>query len=661
MHPEEKAARRSKQQVFLQAAPFLLALVIIALRLPVVFGPPAGLERQFINDDAFFYFKIAENIASGHGSTFDGINPTNGYHPLWMLVCTPIFSLAPLDRYLPLRILTFLLALLNAGNALYLLAFLKKIVSLGWAMLGVVLWAFHPEITLHTTFAGLETGLYAFFLLALLYHSQEYLQNPVSKQQNRLVLLAILVLYSRLDSVMLLLPMGLWLVISQHSPRLANRLLAQMVAITAVVMAAWMIRMGVPRFYELRNDVLLSGAVFVLAWVTALLPFDIGKPLRWQTWLFHFAAGWGAGIGLLYLLHRAGLLHTFSRSVLLLIAGGSLVLLAFLEWLAASLTADRQNPIQAGIWRENISLAVKWYGEIALALALYSGINVWLFGTPLPVSGQIKEWWGLWQTPYGRRPETVVGLFGLGNYTEPNSPFYLPYRILSLDFRLPPIFVLLVTALLAWLLYVRVKKQSPGLAYLPLLPLSCGALLLVWNYTLRGYVGWRGWYWPPIWLAFLLLLMMSGENFLLRPRFSKHTRNQSGYLLAILLLAWFSAGQIVRIRADFQAPSEVQATLRYLRSHTTPGSLIGMTGGGTIGYFLDDRTIVNMDGLVNSPAYFAALKNRTADTYLTAIGLDYVFGQTHMLTISEPYTYFLPQHLEPVAENGGYGIYAWKP
>ncbi|MGZ4726103.1 MAG: hypothetical protein ACXWB2_00140, partial [Acidimicrobiales bacterium] len=37
-------------------------------------------------DDAFYYFGIARNVAHGHGSTFDGIDPTNGYHPLWMLV-----------------------------------------------------------------------------------------------------------------------------------------------------------------------------------------------------------------------------------------------------------------------------------------------------------------------------------------------------------------------------------------------------------------------------------------------------------------------------------------------------------------------------------------------------------------------------------------------
>src|SRR3954451_4673324 len=42
-------------------------------------------------DDAFYYFGIARNVAHGHGSTFDGIDPTNGYHPLWMLIAVPFF------------------------------------------------------------------------------------------------------------------------------------------------------------------------------------------------------------------------------------------------------------------------------------------------------------------------------------------------------------------------------------------------------------------------------------------------------------------------------------------------------------------------------------------------------------------------------------------
>jgi hypothetical protein len=58
---------------------FGAAALFARLRSPL---PLAAYE-----DDAFYYFQIARNIATGHGSSFDGTHLTNGYHPLWMLVC----------------------------------------------------------------------------------------------------------------------------------------------------------------------------------------------------------------------------------------------------------------------------------------------------------------------------------------------------------------------------------------------------------------------------------------------------------------------------------------------------------------------------------------------------------------------------------------------
>ncbi len=47
----------------------------------------------FFEDDYFYYLTIARNIVGGHGSTFDGIHRTNGYHPLWMVVNVCLFAL----------------------------------------------------------------------------------------------------------------------------------------------------------------------------------------------------------------------------------------------------------------------------------------------------------------------------------------------------------------------------------------------------------------------------------------------------------------------------------------------------------------------------------------------------------------------------------------
>ena len=38
-------------------------------------------------DDAYYYFQIGKELAHGHGSTFNGLDHTNGYHPLWQAIC----------------------------------------------------------------------------------------------------------------------------------------------------------------------------------------------------------------------------------------------------------------------------------------------------------------------------------------------------------------------------------------------------------------------------------------------------------------------------------------------------------------------------------------------------------------------------------------------
>src|SRR5512140_650811 len=98
-----------------------LAVVVLSAYLYSALSDAYNLpNRWFIRDDAYYYFKVAQNISEGHGSTFDGIHATNGYHPLWMLICVPIFALARFDLILPLRILVLVTGMLQASTAILL-------------------------------------------------------------------------------------------------------------------------------------------------------------------------------------------------------------------------------------------------------------------------------------------------------------------------------------------------------------------------------------------------------------------------------------------------------------------------------------------------------------------------------------------------------------
>nr|MBI2904110.1 hypothetical protein [Chloroflexota bacterium] len=67
----------------------------LIVRLAVAWQPVPVLIARVLPDDAFIYFVIARNMAAGLGATFDGLAPTNGFHPLWALALTPVFALWP--------------------------------------------------------------------------------------------------------------------------------------------------------------------------------------------------------------------------------------------------------------------------------------------------------------------------------------------------------------------------------------------------------------------------------------------------------------------------------------------------------------------------------------------------------------------------------------
>ena len=69
----------------------------------------------------------------------------------------------------------------------------------------------------------------------------------------------------------------------------------------------------------------------------------------------------------------------------------------------------------------------------------------------------------------------------------------------------------------------------------------------------------------------------------------------------------------------------------FLEANTEPGSIIGFTGGGNAGYFVQDRTVINMDGLINSYTYFQLLQDKKAGEYLANEGMDYILANSDLL------------------------------
>src|SRR5215469_869132 len=84
-------ARRGARISALSAGYWALALIpVAAIFVLAALSPPMALN-DYLSDDAYYYLRVAANIAHGAGSTFGNLVPTNGYHPLWQLALVPVF------------------------------------------------------------------------------------------------------------------------------------------------------------------------------------------------------------------------------------------------------------------------------------------------------------------------------------------------------------------------------------------------------------------------------------------------------------------------------------------------------------------------------------------------------------------------------------------
>ncbi|MDZ4158236.1 MAG: hypothetical protein U1B80_00460, partial [Anaerolineaceae bacterium] len=78
-----------------------------------------------------------------------------------------------------------------------------------------------------------------------------------------------------------------------------------------------------------------------------------------------------------------------------------------------------------------------------------------------------------------------------------------------------------------------------------------------------------------------------------------------------------------------------------------------------IAYFIQGRTIVNLDGLMNTREYFKLLQKSEAYRYYDQIGLDYVHGNEYMLTQSEPYEAVFRERLELINKSGSTALFRY--
>ena len=665
----------------------ILIIVIMSISVYAALSDGQNLSvRWFVRDDAYYYFKVAQNISEGHGSTFDGINKTNGYHPLWMLICIPIFALARFDLILPLRILLILMSGLSVATAILLYRLVGKVFMPAIGALAALYWVFDDHINSVLYKQGLETGIAAFFIVLLVYKLYQFestwrKDNSTSRQVIEIAVIAVLAMLSRLDLVFLAGMVGIWVVFRGHLLRYYLPL--DIATIMVFSLLAFMIRNPLLDYYDHADLAVALAGICLAVKIPAAYLFGLyqrsvlSRPAELAKRLVLFAITSSILVSALMLGSlRLGILQgSFSRMILIIDLGLTLLVFAMNRFMYFALYArndDRtsdESPITSlqHRWRGWLADGLRYFGIVLGALGIYMVWNKIAFGTSSPVSGQIKRWWGsLPGNVYGGTVDNMLSFFGI-SYSGDSNAWNPVSKIIgnwaeSFQFgnlldRWRYFLILIVLAVLFYLIFfIRRNKARMSFTQLGILPLFASAWLQVLSYHASGYAAYKDWYWITQ-LVVVILTISFIVGMLMIP-----LRKIPG----IQMLSWIVAGAVgismavpywqsiySRMPYNYWQPDDpYMEIVPILEANTEPGSLIGLTGGGNPGYFIHDRTVINMDGLINSYPYFQALQKREAGVLMYDLGLDYVLANPTILS-QQPYKGQFDPYMVPLGVSYG--------
>ena len=185
--------------------------------LMVRFAYPGQVFLSFFVDDFFYYLVIAKNLAFHGASTFNGVQATNGYHPLWLLTITLLLKVfgTGLPFFVALMVLIWLLV---CGGYRCLRRTQAALAISGgggpaFALLSLTFMAVLSR-------SGMEVSL-ALFWLCLFW--QRMASTPLERQTGIQAgvsgLLASAVILSRLDACLVIAAYGALTLIRPATPR----------------------------------------------------------------------------------------------------------------------------------------------------------------------------------------------------------------------------------------------------------------------------------------------------------------------------------------------------------------------------------------------------------------------------------------------------------
>ncbi len=176
------------------------------------------LVVQF-SDDAYYYFKIAQNVVERGLFSFEGSTTTNGFHPLWLFLSVPVFFFAQ-DQLAALSVIgTLSVCLLLVGYGLIWCYLLRRFSLVAYSIC-MALALYYAHIF---TRCNIEISLALPLALGALLILDNGQQESHSKEsRTKLLMLGMLLSFlqlARLDTVYLNITIVLFLLFRRIAPR----------------------------------------------------------------------------------------------------------------------------------------------------------------------------------------------------------------------------------------------------------------------------------------------------------------------------------------------------------------------------------------------------------------------------------------------------------
>jgi hypothetical protein len=222
----------------------VLVLVVSGalLRVVLAFLPLRWQLAHILSDDTFYYLSIARHLARSGMPSFDGLNPTNGFHPLWVGVLTPFFAL-PLSDEAGVRIAVLLCGVIDTMSLLLLLHILRTLQCGTAARVAAAgLYACMPALLSHAgPLNGMDTSLSMLLLFSVLAAFIALQRKRAGWYASRTAfgVLTGLALLARTDSIAILVPLWFGYALKDFPGRLPGTVRAAGAAM--LVVSPWLI------------------------------------------------------------------------------------------------------------------------------------------------------------------------------------------------------------------------------------------------------------------------------------------------------------------------------------------------------------------------------------------------------------------------------------